>query len=105
MGMFGMDDDEMEKMIATHPLTVFAKLVADNPENKVYQQCLDNEIRTAAESLSEHVPVEQLEIIEHILSVLPDGMLRTENNELNEMLMNAGIIKRIIAEVKRIKGR
>ena len=50
-GMFGMDDNEMKRLIETHPLTVFSKLVADNPDSKVYRQCLDNEIRNVAESL------------------------------------------------------
>ena len=105
MGMFGMDDNEIEKMIATHPLTVFSKLVADNPDNKVYQKCLDNEVHNAAESLSERVAVEQLEMIESILSYLPNGVFKTDDEELNDMLMNADIIRRIIAEVRRIKGR
>ena len=100
-----MDDSELEKMVATHPLTVFSRLVADNPENKVYQKCLDNEVHNAAESLSECVAVEQLEMIECILSNIPNGVVKTDDDEFSEMLMNADIIRRIIAEVKRIKGR
>ncbi len=103
--MFGMDDNEMEKMLATHPLTIFSKLVAEEPNNKVYQQCLEGEIHNAAESLAEHVGIEQLEFIEHVLSAIPDCDIRTENEELNEVFMNASIIKRIIAEVKRIKNK
>ena len=104
MGIFGMDDNELEKMVATHPLTVFSKLVADNPGNKVYQTCLDNEVHNAAESLAEYVAVEQLEMIECIMSNLPDGVVKTDNKEFNDMLMNADIIRRVIAEVRRIKG-
>lgn len=104
MRMFGMDDNELEKMVATHPLTVFSKLVADNPGNKVYQQCLDNEVHNAAESLAEYVAVEQLEMLEYILSCIPDGVVKTDNKEFNDMLMNADIIRRIITEIRRIKG-
>ena len=104
MGIFGMDDNEIEKMVATHPLTVFSKLVADNPDSKVYRQCLDNEIRNVAESLSECVAVEHLEMIERILSCIPNGVFHTDDDELNDMLVNADAIRRIIAEVRRIKG-
>lgn len=103
-GMFGMDDNEIEKMVATHPLTVFSKLVADNPDNKVYQKCLDNEVHNAAESLAEYVAVEQLEMIECIMSNLPDGVVKTDDEKLNDMLINVNAIRRIIAEVRRIKG-
>ena len=103
MKMFGMDDNELEKMVATHPLTVFSKLVADNPDNKVYQQCLDSEVHNVAELLSECVNVEQLEMLEYILSCIPDGVVKTDNKEFNDMLMNADIIRRIITEIRRIK--
>ena len=104
MEMFGMDDNEMKRLIETHPLTVFSKLVADNPDSKVYRQCLDNEIRNVAESLSECVAVEHLEMIEHILSCIPNGVFHTDDDELNDMLVNADAIRRIIAEVRHIKG-
>ena len=104
MKMFGMDDNELEKMVATHPLTVFSKLVADSPDNKVYQQCLDSEVHNAAESLAEYVAVEQLEMLEYILRCIPDGVVKTDDKEFSDMLMNAAIIRRVIAEVRRIKG-
>lgn len=104
MEIFGMDDNELEKMIATHPLTVFSKLVADSPDNKVYQQCLDSEVHNVAESLSECVVAEQLEMIEYILRCIPDGVVKTDDKEFSDMLMNAAIIRRVIAEVRRIKG-
>lgn len=104
MEIFGMDDNELEKMIATHPLTVFSKLVAESPGNKVYQQCLDSEVHNVAESLSECVVAEQLEMIERILGCIPDGVAKTDDKEFSDMLMNAAIIRRVIAEVRRIKG-
>ena len=103
MGMFGMDDD-LNRMIDTHPLTVFSKLLAENPENKVYRQCLDSEVKTAAESLSEHLSAEQIEVFDRIVGILPDELLVNADGEIGELFINVSVMRKILAEVRRIKG-
>ena len=106
--MFGMDDNEIEKMLESHPLTVFSKLVSDDPNNKVFKKCLDNEIESAAKQLAENVGEDQLVVIEHIINLVPDDASMVAgiagNKEMREVALKVSIIKRILAAVKKVKG-
>lgn len=97
-GMFeGMDREEVEKMLQTHPLTVFSRLAHDDPSNKVYQQCLAAEIDEAATTLMENLNDLQFSLLEHVLKILP------ERNGGDDEAIRINVIRKVIAEVRRRK--
>ena len=67
---FGIDGD----LIANHPLNVFTKLYSEDTNNKVYKECLENEIQTAIDELTKHIDDDTLMFLKTIL----DGMDLTE---------------------------
>lgn len=95
----GLDGEEIEKMLSLHPLTVFSKLVDENPESKLYQQCLENEISKAADSIIENMGEEQIAFFEGIISLVPDNF----GDDDKEIAMKLRVIKRIFEAVHRKK--
>lgn len=106
--MFGMNDGDMDNLLERHPLTVFSRLAYDEPDNKVYRQCLENEIQNAAESLSDSIGDAQIVFIEHMLDALPAMRERKppSDDEEREMLkdieMKVDVIRRIMNAIRKI---
>lgn len=104
-GMFGMGDEEMNRMLETHPLTVFSKLAYGDPGNKVYQKCLENEILEAARSLSENLSDDRIRFVERIIGMFPEKIERDPDDpETRDIAMRMEVIRRIFAEIRRIRG-
>ena len=101
----GMDDDgDMERMVDLHPLNVFAKLSQENPESKLYRQCLQNEIDMAAEALDEKMDERQFLVLEHIVNHVPEERLRNSDGG-EELTMRLDVLKRIFSEVRKRKAK
>jgi len=107
MEWLDMNEDDINKMIATHPLTVFSKLVADSPGNKVYQLCLDKEINQAAMALVEKLPPEMIACLERLFSSLPEHPANLEylDDEMKDLLMSASIVRKVLAKAREIRQK
>lgn len=109
-GMNGMNDDDISRMVDTHPLSVFAKLADEDPKNKHYQQCLDYEIELAAQNMLDNMEIEQIEFIEHIVNMIPEnleisGHRIASESEIKSVLKRLHIIKRVFAKVHELNKR
>ena len=81
---FGIDGD----LIANHPLNVFTKLYSEDTNNKVYKECLENEIQTAIDELTKHIDndtlmflkkmLDEIDLTEQELEYISDDNLRHE---------------------------
>ena len=76
-----LNGSELDKQIENHPLSVFTKLYADDKNNKVYKECLENEIETAINQLSKETNIEMIEFFKNILEKCD-----MDEKELNQML-------------------
>lgn len=60
MDFINLNSDEILEMVKNHPLNIFIKLHAENKENKVYKNCLENEINNAIKCLSKEADDETI---------------------------------------------
>ena len=100
-----MDNDDIERMLNLHPLTVFSKLASENPTSKLYQKCLQNEIDTAAETLGDNLRDEQLMFLEHLIDNLPEHRIRSDTKEGRDIAIKVNVIKRIFAAVRKLREK
>lgn len=76
-----LNGSELDKQIENHPLSVFTKLYADDKNNRVYKECLENEIETAINQLSKETNIEMIMFFKNILDKCD-----MDEKELNQML-------------------
>ena len=59
MDFFNFNED-MFNTIENHPLCIFTKLYAEDKSNKVYKECLENEIKLAIQTMVDNVDKETI---------------------------------------------
>ena len=98
-------------LIENHPLNVFAKLYSEDKKNKVYKECLENEIQNAVDSLTASVDDDTIFFLKTMLDLysMEDEELNNISEEIanDEIKMKMYVTKKIINEVykNRIKKK
>jgi hypothetical protein len=101
-------------LIENHPLNVFAKLYSEDKKNKVYKECLENEIKNAIESLVDTLDNETIIFLKSMFDLYSieneelnniNGLDDEFNHTMDEIKIRIYVSKKIINEVykKRIK--
>ena len=111
---FGGLNEEMEN----HPLNVFTKLYAEDKRNKVYKDCLENEIENAIDQLAKSVDSEMICFFKQIMDCCDlnenelmklsglSGSNFGENIDVEEMQVKIYVTKKIVNGVyERIKNQ
>ena len=106
-------DDELKRIVRLNPLAMFAKLKSENPGNKVYEQCYDNELKEAVDSVCEKMGLGQIVLLRGLLcsimfdvsnSNIFDGMDEEQLEELKEVVMFSKIADEVLQKAVEKKA-
>ena len=101
-GMFDLNNDEIDKMVDSHPLNVFSKLSNEDPGNALYQKCLDDEIKLAAKGFMEACGHE-LPFMEMVVEMIEQRANEDASVIDEESRIRMKTIKKIFAEIHRMQ--
>ena len=103
-GNFG---DIKQGDIENHPLNVFTRLHAESPSNKVYKECLENEIDNAVKVLTEEIDDSILVFLKSIVeqcSLTDEDLKWIDEQEIkDEIKIQQYVVNKIILRVYNAK--
>lgn len=89
--------------IENHPLNIFTRLYAEDKKNKVYKDCLENEINEAIVNLSENIDDDTIKFLKTVLDCysITDDELECLDESIvkDELKMKMYVTKKIILNV------
>ena len=93
--MFDFNNNELEN----YPLNIFTKLYAENKNNKVYEQCLQEEVKKVIDDLSKDMNISDVMALKCLID-LNKKAVEENNVELDEVLaVRMKVMKQIIDTV------
>lgn len=95
--MFGMemDGEEIDKYVESLPISIFMRLHHENPQNKVYQKCLEQEIDNTSNEFIASLGLEQIVGLEVIFTILEHAINAMGIDEHDDKLMRIRMMRKI----------